>query len=251
MKKAVQHYLLSAEQNHPPALLALGRLHVKGVPGLIKNSATKALEYYQKAADFGNFHAMVNIVFTLYAAEKLGVKADYPTAAKYATLASHYATDKKTAAAAASFLGLFFYDYDGTVGLPSSVNVATHYLGLAVKYDASPFEAGFIEMHYSKCLVHQAENIYPFHLTGFNSFPRALFWLEKSANAGQPSAKSLLKEMKAREAGKCNACNATEASSGKKFLRCGRCKLYYYCSKKCQMNSWNAGHKVDCKSAYD
>ena len=249
MKKAVQHYLLSAEQNHPPALLNLGRLHSEGVPGLIEKSITKALEYYQKAADLGNFHAQLNLAMTHLQAEKLGVKADYPTAVKYATLASHYATDNKTAAAAAAVLGLFFLEGNG---LTSSANLATHYVGMAVKYDESPFTSpGILEYHYSKCLVNQAENLYPFHLTGFNSFPRALFWLEKSANAGHSSSKSLLKELKAREAGKCSACDATEASSGKKFLRCSRCKLYCYCSKNCQKISWNAGHKLDCKTVYD
>lgn len=248
MKKAVQHYLLSAEQNHPPALLNLGRLHSEGVPGLIKKSITKALEYYQKAADLGDFRSMMTIARMLSQYQENGLKADYPMAVKYATLAIHYATDNTIASAVATLLGFFFED---GYGLDSSVNLATHYLGMAVRYDASPHEAGFIEMHYSKCLVHQAEHLYPFHLTGYNVLPRALFWLEKSANAGQSLAKNSIKRMKEGEAGKCNACKATEASSGKKFLRCGRCKLYYYCSKKCQMEAWNAGHKVDCKSVYN
>ena len=55
MKKAVQHYLLAAEQNHPPAFVHLARLHKEGVPGLIKKSMTKALEFELKAADLGNF----------------------------------------------------------------------------------------------------------------------------------------------------------------------------------------------------
>ena len=249
MKKAVKHYLLSAEQNHPPALTALAVLHMKGVPDLIEKSSTKALEYELKAADLGNFHAMANIALRLYRSGQLGVNADYPMAVKYATLARHYATDDKTAAGAASLLGLFFQEGNG---LSSSVNLATHYLGLAVKHDESVFDAGFLEYHYSGCLMLQAENLYPgFQITGLNVFPRVLFWLEKSANAGLPPAKSAIKRLQAREAGKCSACKATEASSGKKFLRCGRCKLYCYCSKKCQMQAWNAGHKLDCKSVYN
>ena len=247
MKKALQHYLMSAEQNHPPALLAMGQMHMDGIPGLIQKSVTKALEYYQKAADLGDFHAMVNIALTHYQEEKLGVKANYPEAVKYATLASHYATDD-TIASAVGVLGLFFQDGSG---LDSSVNLTAHYLGLAVKYDASPFDPGFLEQHYSRCLLLQAENLYPVHLTGFDVFPRVLFWLEKSADAGRSWSKDAVKRLQAREAGKCSACKATEASSGKKFLRCGRCKLYCYCSKKCQMQAWNAGHKVDCKSVYD
>jgi len=247
MKKAVQLCLLSAEQNHPPALLHLGVLYTKGIPGLIKKSITKAMEYWQKAADLGNFHAQVNLALTLYKYEHFGVKADYPTAVKYATLAIHYATDTPTAASAASVLGFVF---QGGNGLTSSVNLATHYFGLSVKHDASPFSAGLVEYHYADCLVLQAEKLYPFLITGFNVLPRVAFWLEKSANAGQPPAKLSLKKLKANETGKCSACNASEASSGKKFLRCGRCKLYCYCSKKCQRESWNAGHKVDCKSVY-
>ena len=250
MNKALQHYILSAEQNHPPALHKLGRLHSEGVPGLIKKSMTKALEYYQKAADLGDFRAMMNVALTHFQPEKHGVKADYPTAVKYATLARHYATDNKIAATAVGVLGIFFQD---GLGLTSSVNLTAHYLGLAVKYDESSFEAGLLEQTYSNCLILQAEDLYAkYHLGGVNVLPRALFWLEKSANAGQSWAKNEIKRLQAREAGKCSACNATEASSGKKFLRCGRCKLYCYCSKKCQMLSWNkGGHKVDCKSVFD
>ena len=251
MRKAVQHYLLAAEQNHAPAFVHLARLHKEGVPGLIEKSSTKALEYELKAADLGNFHAMANIAVSLSQYKSCGLKADYPMAVKYATLASHYETENQTAAAAAAVLGLFFLQ-DGT-GLESSANLAAHYLGLAVKYDESPFSPGFVEHHYSDCLRQQAENLYHFHITGFNVFPRALFWLRKSSNAGWPAAKEAIESLKSDQAGrgKCHACNATEASSGKKFLRCGRCKLYCYCSKKCQRESWNAGHKVDCKSVYD
>jgi TPR repeat protein len=28
---------------------------------------------------------------------------------------------------------------------------------------------------------------------------------------------------------------------------CARCKAFYYCCKKCQVEHWKAGHKVDCK----
>jgi hypothetical protein len=31
------------------------------------------------------------------------------------------------------------------------------------------------------------------------------------------------------------------------FKQCARCKAVYYCSKKCQVEHWKAGHKVDCK----
>jgi len=246
MKKAVQYYTLSAEQNHPPGLLNLARLYSDGVPGVIKRSTMKAMGYLQKAADLGNFHAQANIARMLYQFEQCGLDADYPKAVKYATLASHYATatDKTTAAEANSILGFLFLD--GNHELYSSVNLATHYLGLAVKNGtASLFK-------YSEALVQQNENLYPYHLTGFNAMPRVMFWLRKSLTAGQSAAKNVINNLESREKGKCSACNASEdeAAAGKKFLRCGRCKLYHYCSKECQMEAWNAGHKVDCKSVY-
>ena len=33
----------------------------------------------------------------------------------------------------------------------------------------------------------------------------------------------------------------------KQLKQCARCKAVYYCSKKCQVEHWKAGHKVDCK----
>eukprot|EP00985_Skeletonema_marinoi_P001503 scaffold595_cov75-Skeletonema_marinoi.AAC.1 len=248
MKKAVQHYKLSAEQNHPPGLLALARLYSDGVPGVIKRSNMKAMGYLQKAADLGNFHAQANIARMLYQFEHCGLDADYPKAVKYATLASHYATDKTSAAEANSILGFLFLDGNHD---SSSVNLATHYLGLAVKNGTAAFH-GLTEFKYSEALVQQNENLYPYHLTGFNAIPRAVFWLRNSLTAGHSAAKNVINNFESREKGKCSACNASEdeAAAGKKFLRCGRCKLYYYCSKECQMEAWNAGHKVDCKSVY-
>ena len=32
-----------------------------------------------------------------------------------------------------------------------------------------------------------------------------------------------------------------------KFKACARCGAFHYCSKKCQVEHWKAGHKVDCK----
>jgi hypothetical protein len=43
---------------------------------------------------------------------------------------------------------------------------------------------------------------------------------------------------------KCASCGCREKEQLK---TCSRCKAFYYCSKKCQMEHWKAGHKVDCK----
>ncbi|KAK3238482.1 hypothetical protein CYMTET_51509, partial [Cymbomonas tetramitiformis] len=33
---------------------------------------------------------------------------------------------------------------------------------------------------------------------------------------------------------------------GKKFLRCGRCKMEFYCSTHCQKTHWRDEHKAKC-----
>ena len=44
-----------------------------------------------------------------------------------------------------------------------------------------------------------------------------------------------------RECGNCG-CQEKE-----QLKACARCKAFHYCSKKCQVEHWKAGHKVDCK----
>lgn len=38
-----------------------------------------------------------------------------------------------------------------------------------------------------------------------------------------------------------------EIETGKKLLRCTRCKVALYCSKECQTKCWKTGHKKECK----
>ncbi|KAI1821154.1 hypothetical protein F4861DRAFT_482569 [Xylaria intraflava] len=44
---------------------------------------------------------------------------------------------------------------------------------------------------------------------------------------------------------KCWVCNATEASSGKKLLKCSRCREALYCSAECQKRDWRT-HRMEC-----
>jgi hypothetical protein len=46
-----------------------------------------------------------------------------------------------------------------------------------------------------------------------------------------------------------NVCaNCGKQSREKQELKaCSSCKAFHYCSKKCQVKHWKAGHKVDCK----
>jgi hypothetical protein len=45
-----------------------------------------------------------------------------------------------------------------------------------------------------------------------------------------------------------NICANCGRKGEKETLKtCARCKAFHYCSKKCQVEHWKAGHKVDCK----
>ena len=249
VKKALKLYTLSAEQGHPPALLHLGRLHKGGVPGLVKKSAAKAKEYELRAADLGNFHAMTNFAGMCYQGEQHGLGDDFPTAGKYATLASFYSRDK-SADNANTILGSMFLDGQDEDGLGKSYNLATHYLGIAVKSDPAAFN-GFAALSFSNALMGQSEELYAgMYLNGRNVIPRAAYWLRKSIAANHAGAKEILNDIESMEVGKCSACREREKSSDKKFLRCGRCRIYWFCSKECQIVAWNAGHKLDCKSSF-
>ena len=88
------------------------------------------------------------------------------------------------------------------------------------------------------------------YLNGRNVIPRAAYWVRKSLAAGHAGAKEVLNNIESMEVGKCSACVEKEKSSDKKFLCCGRCRIYWFCSKECQVASWKAGHKLDSKSSF-
>jgi len=248
MKKAFEHYKLSAEQGHPPALCYLARLYKEGVPGVVKRSSAKANTHLKQAADLGSYGAMINLAATTFRREDV---TQTQTAVKYATLAHHYATGK-TVNNANLLLGDIFQKtkQQDENGFGPSLNLATHYLGLVVKNDPNAFN-GVAASQYSRVLMEKSENLFGDRcMSGLNEIPRAVYWMRKSLAAGNLDAKGVISRMESMETGKCSACGMTEEESDKKFLRCGRCKIYWYCSKKCQLASWEAGHKMDCKSTF-
>ena len=42
-------------------------------------------------------------------------------------------------------------------------------------------------------------------------------------------------------------CAMCGCADKKQLKVCANCKAFQYCSKKCQVDHWKAGHKVDCK----
>jgi hypothetical protein len=45
---------------------------------------------------------------------------------------------------------------------------------------------------------------------------------------------------------RCANCG-TKSREKQEFKACARCKAFHYCRKKCQVQHWKAGHKIDCK----
>lgn len=45
---------------------------------------------------------------------------------------------------------------------------------------------------------------------------------------------------------RCWHCNAMETEE-RRFLRCAKCNVAFYCGKECQVAAWKSGHKAPCK----
>jgi hypothetical protein len=74
---------------------------------------------------------------------------------------------------------------------------------------------------------------------------------ENSTRTAKPPATSptVVAPSQTSELRKCTYCNAPETASTK-FLICGKCKKENisipYCSRDCQLQDWQAGHKQRC-----
>jgi len=51
----------------------------------------------------------------------------------------------------------------------------------------------------------------------------------------------------------CSGCGEQEppVGQGERYQRCGKCQKCYYCSRKCQKDHWDGGHKKNCKYMRD
>ena len=77
-------------------------------------------------------------------------------------------------------------------------------------------------------------------LTGYSHVPFYIWALEKGG--------VYTTELKLSNCWKNVCANCGQFRKVKNQLKaCARCKAFYYCSKKCQVEHWKAGHKVDCK----
>ena len=81
---------------------------------------------------------------------------------------------------------------------------------------------------------------------GYSHIP---FYTWALAKGGQHTAELTSREASFDNHSRKNGCaNCGIASQeDEQFKQCARCKAFHYCSKKCQVEHWKAGHKVDCK----
>ena len=70
--------------------------------------------------------------------------------------------------------------------------------------------------------------------------------IEKMSNTNSTAQSE--ENQKVRTRTQCSAyeCKKIEPQVGA-FKHCGRCRLKYYCSIKCQKNHWKNGHKEECQ----
>lgn len=64
----------------------------------------------------------------------------------------------------------------------------------------------------------------------------------------QRKEKKILEEVRTRTICSWQKCQKIESKPGQ-FKYCSRCRLKYYCSRKCQAKHWKNGHKEECKES--
>jgi TPR repeat protein len=83
-----------------------------------------------------------------------------------------------------------------------------------------------------------------FLVPGESKLPIIRFWIDRAAKNGFTKAKDYLKWCEEKYVWSyCANCQKPAPT-----VACSACKAASYCSKKCQVQHWKAGHKIDCKS---
>ena len=91
-------------------------------------------------------------------------------------------------------------------------------------------------------LWHRRDDGYHASLPGYSHIPFCTWALAKGVKQTTVISTSDLGRWKNR----CANCKHVSEKNDQ-FKSCARCKAFHYCSKKCQVEHWKAGHKVDCK----
>jgi MYND finger len=80
------------------------------------------------------------------------------------------------------------------------------------------------------------------NVTGHSGLPEAIFWFDVAERYVQGFRTPDIDGHLTR----CDVC-FEKGSPATGFMKCDHCKAMLYCSKKCQAEHWNMGHKVCCK----
>lgn len=139
-------------------------------------------------------------------------------------------------------LGKSFYYGDSVCD--KSLYRAKHYFEVAAEAGIQP---AYHFLACTLCQLNEAQYKNVFGLPGHNYVPRAMYWMRKVTEAGAINdAKTVMGQLE--ELGKrfCANCHKSAADIPGPLKHCAKCKAIWYCSKECQVKSWNEGHRMDC-----
>jgi len=248
-----------ASKGHPHSLFLIGSMHGTGECGLEK-SEEKVRSILKVCAEGGYKDGQEEYAAMSWWGKGGGV--DRETALRYATLACRDGkTDvQENLTQAACTLGWLYQFGEG--GVDKSIPLAKHYLQLSS--DGGHSMAYF---QLAELLINDGLAVYDGNISipGFSPIPRALYWARKSVaedekegmyvRKGTTAVKEFIQKLEVIVQKSCT--NLDKGNSMQQFgevtllskvklMCCGRCQAAWYCSKTCQLQHWNAGHKDDC-----
>ncbi|EJK72447.1 hypothetical protein THAOC_06022, partial [Thalassiosira oceanica] len=239
-EKAGLEWLKKASaQDFPAALSELSELHRHGMKSVVRKSQEKANELLLKAANLG--YAKANSMLAscyLNGADDFEKNADEA----YFRASVAFALDNENGQAAFILGGLH---YDKHVPEPS-LYLGCYFWNIATSEDTTGAASYFYgqALHILANYLNGGQVLQP----GANAMTAIFLWLRKSRDLGYKDAMEMLKKFETIGQSYCANCKKG-AQAGERFKQCSKCKAQWYCSKKCQVESWRAGHKKDCKRA--
>ncbi|EJK70634.1 hypothetical protein THAOC_07990 [Thalassiosira oceanica] len=231
----------AAAQNYPSAMFDLSVFHRNGVESELETSQEKANRLLLKSANLG--YALANSDLASYYIRGADGFERNPDES-YFRASVAFALDG-TNEQAALMLGALYSD-DKEAVPESSLYLECYYMNIAANGDGE----GLACRLYSKALNNLSIHLHgdQWQIPGSNAVPTVFFWLRKSRELGHNDTRELLKEWESFWQSRCANC-ARKAQSDEKFKQCSKCNAQWYCSKECQVGSWRAGHRKDCKRA--
>lgn len=242
--EALKWFKLAAEQRHPDALRNLALMHYGdlGMGNLVEQNYTKARDLFKKAADLGNVQAQISLCIMYRLGQ--GGPEDKAKAAYYYTLA--YESSQDPHPYVCFFLGLYYFRGHG--GFDKNLYRAKYYLEEAAERGGTDEMRADVHTYIAACLMElcEAQHNGANDIPGFCPIPRALACYRKAAAGGDKFAKGMIEQFQDQLQQKCANCKRNADSLPGKMKQCGKCKSMWYCGKDCQVEHWNAGHKIDC-----